>query len=102
MHDRSRRIASFNSDKLDGRDRYIKNFKYPHSQKSWCQIWRPKLHEECCVSRTVVSQASASFPCIVTTYRGFDASVSLTESVCLRLGRPDLIRSSSDPVSSNR
>ncbi|GFT25095.1 hypothetical protein NPIL_37611 [Nephila pilipes] len=34
MHDRSRLIVSFNSDKLEGRDRYTRDFKYPHSQKA--------------------------------------------------------------------
>ncbi|GFS85862.1 hypothetical protein NPIL_346591 [Nephila pilipes] len=33
-HDSSQRIAFFNSDRLDGRDRYTRNFKYPHSQKT--------------------------------------------------------------------
>ncbi|GFW34371.1 hypothetical protein TNCV_220971 [Trichonephila clavipes] len=30
----SLRIASFSSDRLDGPDRYTRDFKYPHNQKS--------------------------------------------------------------------
>ncbi|GFV62261.1 hypothetical protein TNCV_985251 [Trichonephila clavipes] len=34
MEDTSLRIASFSSDRLDGPDRYTRDFKYPHNQKS--------------------------------------------------------------------
>ncbi|GFU01644.1 hypothetical protein TNCV_1521851 [Trichonephila clavipes] len=34
MEDASLRIASFSSDRLDGSDRYTREFKYPHNQKS--------------------------------------------------------------------
>ena len=34
IQDSSRRIVSFSSNKLDGWDRYTRDFKYPHSQKS--------------------------------------------------------------------
>ncbi|GFX26740.1 hypothetical protein TNCV_1839131 [Trichonephila clavipes] len=34
MEDTSLRIASFSSDRFDGPDRYTRDFKYPHSQKS--------------------------------------------------------------------
>ncbi|GFV67249.1 hypothetical protein TNCV_3670041 [Trichonephila clavipes] len=34
MEDTSQRIASFSSDRLDGPDRYTRDFKYPHNQKS--------------------------------------------------------------------
>ncbi|GFW05699.1 uncharacterized protein TNCV_3407651 [Trichonephila clavipes] len=34
MEDTSLRIASFSFDRLDGPDRYTRNFKYPHNQKS--------------------------------------------------------------------
>ncbi|GFT68918.1 hypothetical protein TNCV_1804481 [Trichonephila clavipes] len=34
MEDASLRIASFSSDRLDGPDRYTRDFKYPHNQKS--------------------------------------------------------------------
>ncbi|GFX06464.1 hypothetical protein TNCV_3016981 [Trichonephila clavipes] len=33
MEDTSLRIASFSSDRLDGPDRYKRDFKYPHYQK---------------------------------------------------------------------
>ncbi|GFT32489.1 hypothetical protein TNCV_4484781 [Trichonephila clavipes] len=33
MEDTSLRIASFCSDRLDGPDKYTRDFKYPHSQK---------------------------------------------------------------------
>ncbi|GFW64342.1 uncharacterized protein TNCV_273661 [Trichonephila clavipes] len=32
--DTSLRIASFSSDRLDGPDRFTRDFKYPHNQKS--------------------------------------------------------------------
>ncbi|GFX58704.1 hypothetical protein TNCV_804091 [Trichonephila clavipes] len=32
MEDTSLRIASFSSDRLDGPDRYTRDFKYPHKQ----------------------------------------------------------------------
>ncbi|GFT20372.1 hypothetical protein NPIL_507071 [Nephila pilipes] len=34
LHDSSRWITSFNSDRLVGQDRYTWDFKYPYSQKS--------------------------------------------------------------------
>ncbi|GFX88651.1 hypothetical protein TNCV_832811 [Trichonephila clavipes] len=34
MEDTSLRIASFSSDRLDGPDKYTRDFKYPHNQKS--------------------------------------------------------------------
>ncbi|GFS79301.1 hypothetical protein TNCV_4409541 [Trichonephila clavipes] len=34
MEDTSLRIASFSSDRLDGPDRYTRDFKYPYNQKS--------------------------------------------------------------------
>ncbi|GFT74380.1 hypothetical protein TNCV_539281 [Trichonephila clavipes] len=34
MEDASLRIASFSSDRLDGPDRYTRDFKYPYNQKS--------------------------------------------------------------------
>ncbi|GFT12643.1 uncharacterized protein TNCV_5094191 [Trichonephila clavipes] len=34
MEDTSLRIASFSSDRLDEPDRYTRDFKYPHNQKS--------------------------------------------------------------------
>ncbi|GFW45420.1 hypothetical protein TNCV_4702311 [Trichonephila clavipes] len=34
MEDTSLRIASFSSDRLDGPDRYTRDFKYPYSHKS--------------------------------------------------------------------
>ncbi|GFU39289.1 hypothetical protein TNCV_3811331 [Trichonephila clavipes] len=34
MEDTSLRIASFSSDRLDGPDRYTRDFKYRHNQKS--------------------------------------------------------------------
>ncbi|GFV21019.1 hypothetical protein TNCV_2280621 [Trichonephila clavipes] len=34
MEDTSLRIASFSSDRLYGPDRYTRDFKYPHDQKS--------------------------------------------------------------------
>ncbi|GFW63920.1 uncharacterized protein TNCV_706261 [Trichonephila clavipes] len=34
IEDTSLRIASFSSDRLDGPDRYTRDFKYPHNQKS--------------------------------------------------------------------
>ncbi|GFS60746.1 hypothetical protein TNCV_2001521 [Trichonephila clavipes] len=34
MEDTSLRIASFSSDRLYGPDRYTRDFKYPHNQKS--------------------------------------------------------------------
>ncbi|GFW27232.1 uncharacterized protein TNCV_1376561 [Trichonephila clavipes] len=34
MEDTSQRIASFSSDRLDGPDRYTRDFKYPHNRKS--------------------------------------------------------------------
>ncbi|GFT90830.1 uncharacterized protein TNCV_3863841 [Trichonephila clavipes] len=34
MEDTSLRIASFSFDRLDGPDRYTRDFKYPHNQKS--------------------------------------------------------------------
>ncbi|GFT61287.1 hypothetical protein TNCV_1227371 [Trichonephila clavipes] len=34
MEDTSLRIAYFSSDRLDGPDRYTRDFKYPHNQKS--------------------------------------------------------------------
>ncbi|GFT10626.1 uncharacterized protein TNCV_1943611 [Trichonephila clavipes] len=34
LEDTFLRIASFSSDRLDGPDRYTRDFKYPHNQKS--------------------------------------------------------------------
>ncbi|GFY25856.1 hypothetical protein TNCV_1916061 [Trichonephila clavipes] len=34
MEDTSLWIASFSSDRLDGQDRYTRDFKYPYNQKS--------------------------------------------------------------------
>ncbi|GFT67933.1 uncharacterized protein TNCV_38481 [Trichonephila clavipes] len=34
MEDTSLRIASFSSDRFNGPDRYTRDFKYPHNQKS--------------------------------------------------------------------
>ncbi|GFU03231.1 uncharacterized protein TNCV_2721191 [Trichonephila clavipes] len=34
MEDTSLRITSFSSGRVDGPDRYTRNFKYPHNQKS--------------------------------------------------------------------
>ncbi|GFV91681.1 hypothetical protein TNCV_4762461 [Trichonephila clavipes] len=34
MEDTSLQIASFSSDRLDRKDRYTRDFKYPHNQKS--------------------------------------------------------------------
>ncbi|GFV92523.1 hypothetical protein TNCV_1744281 [Trichonephila clavipes] len=34
MEDTSLRIASFSSNRFDGPDRYTRDFKYPHNQKS--------------------------------------------------------------------
>ncbi|GFU93172.1 hypothetical protein TNCV_1465541 [Trichonephila clavipes] len=34
MEDTSLRIASFSSDRLDGPDKYTRDFKYPHNHKS--------------------------------------------------------------------